>query len=222
VIVDYVTVDTGIECGFGDDGKVFLSHPAPYFGRAYKTPSKPGCWDINRVEVVQRIDGAVVGEYIYNYSSIARTFHPFQLRGKWYALYSKHYTSTRIMSLPNCKDLGGEKPDGFGFCPTDYYVPVLGHPKLVDDVVKWDFFDRVHGFIAGCVWGDDSSWKIQYLDLSHADEGIIKREEKFGYIELPEELTLAKAVHVDCDEDGSIYGVKIDHGEDFPWEKVGK
>src|SRR5689334_5869598 len=22
------------------------------------------------------------------------------------------------------------------------------------------------GFVAGCIWGDDSSWKVQYLDLS--------------------------------------------------------
>lgn len=50
------------------------------------------------------------------------------------------------------------------------------------------------GFVAGCVWGDDSTYKVQYLDLSKADEGILVREEKFGYIELPENLSLSEAI----------------------------
>jgi hypothetical protein len=50
------------------------------------------------------------------------------------------------------------------------------------------------GFVAGCVWGDESSWKVQYLDLSGAAEGILRREERFGYIELPDGLTLEGAV----------------------------
>lgn len=52
--------------------------------------------------------------------------------------------------------------------------------------------------MAGCVWGDDSSWKIQYLDLSHADEGVIKREERFGYIEMAGALNLDKAVRLEA------------------------
>ncbi len=42
------------------------------------------------------------------------------------------------------------------------------------------------GFVAGCIWGDDSTWKIQYLDLSEVERGIIKRDDRFGYIELPD------------------------------------
>lgn len=53
-----------------------------------------------------------------------------------------------------------------------------------------------HGFVAGCIWGDDSSWKIQYLDLSRIEEGIIRREERFGYIELPGSVRLRDAIHV--------------------------
>src|SRR5208337_5283001 len=132
---EFLVVDTGIEAGLEDNGGLF--RPAPYFARAYIVPSKPGCWDVNHVEVVQRDNGTVLGEYKYNYCSIARTFHPFQLRGKWYALYSRDYTATRIMALPECKDLGGEERDGFGFCPTDYFVPVLRYPHLVDHAVTW-------------------------------------------------------------------------------------
>jgi hypothetical protein len=48
--------------------------------------------------------------------------------------------------------------------------------------------------VAGCVWGDDSSKKIQYLDLSHISEGIIHRDERFGYVELAPGLELRQAV----------------------------
>lgn len=50
------------------------------------------------------------------------------------------------------------------------------------------------GFVAGCVWGDDSTDKVQYLDLSKADQGILVREEKFGYIELPDNVSLSDAI----------------------------
>lgn len=36
----------------------------------------------------------------------------------------------------------------------------------------------------GCYWGDDTSWKVQYLDLSRVQQGIISRDDRFGYVEL--------------------------------------
>jgi hypothetical protein len=60
------------------------------------------------------------------------------------------------------------------------------------------------GFVAGCIWGDDSSWKVQYLDLSRAAEGVLKREERFGHLELPNAITLEQAVDLQF----------IDHGEE--------
>jgi hypothetical protein len=50
------------------------------------------------------------------------------------------------------------------------------------------------GFIAGCVWGDDKSWKLEYLDLSKITEGIFKREQKFGYFELPSGKSLKECL----------------------------
>lgn len=58
------------------------------------------------------------------------------------------------------------------------------------------------GFVAGCIWGDDTSWKIEYLDLDRAHEGILVRSDRFGYIELPANLDLKKAIHIDGDPDG--------------------
>jgi len=60
----------------------------------------------------------------------------------------------------------------------------------------WIKFPTDHGFVAGCVWADDSSWKIQYLDLSRAEEGIIQRDHRFGYIELPSGILLRQAVRM--------------------------
>ena len=44
--------------------------------------------------------------------------------------------------------------------------------------------------------GDDSSWKIQYSDLSRVEDGIIERDERFGYIELRGSVLLRDAIHV--------------------------
>lgn len=148
--------------------------------------NKPGTWNSLMVEIHKK--GKKLGEYKRNYSSFYNTFCPFTYKGQEYALYSKDYTSTRVMSLPDCKDLGGEERATGGFCPTDYYVPMDEDRDLESGI------DGSFGFIAGCVWGDDSSWKIQYLDLSQVDKGIIKRKDRFGYIELPRGQRLKDAI----------------------------
>lgn len=111
---------------------------------------RPPYWDQLKVEIVRSSDGVVLGSYVRGYPSLFKTFHPFELAGKSLALYSPANTATRIMELPSCRDLGGEEPHSTGFCPVEYYVPP----------------GKDFGFVAGCVWGDDSSWKIQFLDLS--------------------------------------------------------
>ena len=93
-----------------------------------------------------------VGEYTRNYDQFFQTFFHFQKNGENYALYSPYYTATRIMKLPSCEDIGGEDPHAFGFCPTDFYVPW--------QVREDEFSTAEFGFVAGCIWGDDSSWKI--------------------------------------------------------------
>lgn len=151
--------------------------------------TKPGCWNYNKVGVFDH--DAQIGEYIRDYPAFYNTFCPFKQGDHWFALYSKEYTSTRIMSLPDCVDLGGEESSAYGFCPVDYYVPALDRD---DEQLKGEF-----GFVAGCVWGDDNSWKIQYLDLRKASEGIIVRSARFGYIPLPSEIKLFDAIKVAVD-----------------------
>lgn len=204
----------------------------------------PGHWSYNKITIyeVDEVDGSEreVGSYERNYHGMGEaTFHPFKQKGKWYALYSKDYTATRVMSLPDCKDICGESGNAYGFCPVEYYVPTkedLSHwdpirihsgKRRSEDDEYWrdnekalkahekegsDFNAveeskkrRQHqreeeevymnldnlvvgqfGFIAGCVWGDDSSWKLQYLDLSKITEGKLERTDRWGYLELPD------------------------------------
>jgi len=253
--------DTGVDVS--QEEHLDLRKPSPYYARVISSvETRPGCWNRLLVGIYERNIGTAIqiGEYERNYPSLYRTFHPFKLRDKWYALYSKDYTCTRIMELPSCKDIGGEDRNVFGFCPVDYWVPPLYYLEFLHDkgcprdkkngapdysrpcictVIHepgcdlvtsngnrsctckeardkylksryiWHFPDRIHGFIAGCVWGDDSSWKIEYLDLSRADSGIIVREARYGYIELPYNLKLNEAIECEANDDGEVSWISI-------------
>lgn len=150
-----------------------------YKVRTTPIPTKPGCWEYLNCEVLLCKEGAepeVVGNYTRMYSSFYNTFEPFIKGGKEYALISSDYTATSIISLPDCKVVASEQSSPHGFCPTGFYVPWLGDRSTKNGCC---------GFVCGCVWGDDSSWKVEYLDLSKIEEGIIRREKRWGYLELP-------------------------------------
>lgn len=57
---------------------------------------------------------------------------------------------------------------------------------------EWRF--APFALVSGCVWGDDSSWKVEFLDLSHAAEGVLVRSDRWGYAPLPATLSLQEAV----------------------------
>ncbi len=48
------------------------------------------------------------------------------------------------------------------------------------------------GFVYGCRWSDDST--IHFLDLSEVEKGIIKRDARFGYIEIPNGSLLKETI----------------------------
>lgn len=153
--------------------------PPVYSVEIKKTIENKKGWDSYLVSVLK--DGEEIGTYERNYSIVKGTFFPFCQDNEWYALYSKDYTATRVMKLPECKDLGGEERDSFGFCPVEYYVP-FGPDIETDD----PDLDGKIGFIAGCVWGDDSYWKLRVVDLSDIKNGNLKIDERFGYHILPD------------------------------------
>jgi len=148
-------------------------------------PTTPGCWHHLKVEIFDS-ETKKVGEYLRNYGSLYQTFYPFFHHGEAFALYSRDYTATRVMRLPSCQDVAGEERNSMGFCPVQFFVP-------------YDPFSEINGdfgFVAGCVWGDDNSWKVQFLDLSKIREGKLIRDDRFGYLELPAGVKLADAVEL--------------------------
>lgn len=183
-----------------------------------KTQAKPnpGAWDSTLVSIYE--GDVLLGSYERRHPGWSEeTFYPFQSNGNWLALYSADYTATRVMSLPDCKDIGGETPASNGFCPVEFYVPsyrkvTWSDPKTGKEHDRYEFdnADRFHhayeahnsvyrydawqfmtmGFVAGCHWGDDTSWKVEALDLKHAAQGELKRAALFGHFELPHKKSL--------------------------------
>jgi hypothetical protein len=150
-----------------------------------------------------------LGGYTRNYPAHGiDTWYPFSRKNKDYALYSPHYTCTRVMELPSCKDIGGEEPSGGGFCPVEYYLPEIRYFEKQPDLNKEGsifYQEKIEpsqvALVAGCIWGDDSSWKIQCFDISQIESGIITRDERFGYVPMPKGITLAQTASLERDED---------------------
>jgi len=154
--------------------------------------SPEGSWTKVAVEV---LDGErLVGQYDRNYG-LLRTFEPFRQGGRDYALISPNYTATSVMDLGSGEIVAGEQPSPGGFCPVGFYVPdwwdihqraekygtLPGSRGWTQD---YEWPSGEFGFVWGCVWGDDSSWKVQYLDLSRVENGSLTREERYGYLVL--------------------------------------
>ena len=152
--------------------------------------------------------GTEVFSYERRYSMLS-TFEPFVLDGRDYALISPDYTKTTAVELSSGvlihegKSESNTLPNSAGFCPASFFVPELD-PELSQlgsdydpDQDSWP--DGCLGFVAGCHWGDDSSWKIQTLDLSQLTQGVIVREPRFGYVSLPQGIALQDAVQLDAE-----------------------
>lgn len=69
----------------------------------------------------------------------------------------------------------------------------INDPKY--NMEKEVFYEN-YAFVSGCVWGDDSSWKIGLRDISKAHEGIITNIEKWEHLELARNLSLKEAIHL--------------------------
>jgi len=218
---------------------------------------KKGCWNVSKVGIFQGENQ--IGEYTRNYESfIESTFFPFCQDDKWYALYSPEYTVTRLMTLPDCKDIGGEVDEtGQGFCPVDFYVPEITIQKILypspiidnkwriaepfkngvsykwpdNSNLEWMEYKNKHnadfekwlsdhpftteyakfGFVSGCRWGDDTSWKIRFLDLSKVKDGIVVADDRLGYVELPPKVKLMDAIDVtqETDQESPIVSIAV-------------
>lgn len=199
--------------------------------------NRPNEWNSTRIKIYKDLkytlkenvygEFTYIGEYVRNYNAHgANTFYPFMIGDDWFALYSAHYTATRVMRLldDRIEDWCGEESSAIGFCPVEYYIPTFNVAKdsyvyngetrefitystdsefsiegLVNEVNSPGFVKTEYcnfGFVSGCVWGDDSSWKLRYIDLSKIMDKQLAITEKFGYVSLPDSLTLKKCINM--------------------------
>jgi hypothetical protein len=177
--------------------------PRDRYSTRVTTTSAPGTWKKIHVDV---LDGeTVIASYDRNYSML-QTFEPFRQADRVFALISTHYTATSVLDLHTGQIVAAEEPAGDGFCPAGFYVPdwwdlhdgtkLPGsmHWRSADD--EWPAGD--FGFVWGCIWGDDSSWKVQYLDLSQVTDGVIRRDDRFGYLKLATDPKLEPRDFIRC------------------------
>ena len=167
------------------------SRPAPRerFVTRVTEQGAPGTWPATHVEV---LDGdRVVAAYDRNYAMLG-TFEPFRQGDRTFALVSPDYTATSVLDLDTGAVVAAETPSPDGFCPVGFYVPDwwdLHDGTVLPGSMSWRPEDHEwpngdFGFVWGCVWGDDSSWKVQYLDLTDVAHGVIRRDDRFGYVKL--------------------------------------
>jgi hypothetical protein len=99
------------------------------------------------------------------------------------------------MDLATGEIVAAEEPASTGFCPVGFYVPdwwdvngSLEEGGTLPGSGRWkadyEWESGNFGFVWGCIWADDWSWKVQYLDLSGIRQGLLQREERFGYLVL--------------------------------------
>lgn len=172
--------------------------------RVPELETPPGRWPTVHVEVFDR--DRLVAEYDRNYSML-RTFEPFRQGDRDFALISPNYTATSVLDLRTGQVIAAEEPAAGGFCPVGFYVPdwwdlhdgnkqFAGTLSWRPDDHEWPTGD--FGFVWGCVWGDDSSWKVQYLDLSRVQDGVISRDDRFGYLRLATDPKLDMRDFIKC------------------------
>jgi hypothetical protein len=192
-----------------DTTRLFQIPPAPtprerFLTRTTTIDTGEGTWGMLHVDVLDAA-GRTVAAYDRNYPNLYRTFEPFRQGDKMLALISTDYTATSVMDLATGKVIAAEKPRAMGFCPTGFYVPdwwdihdgsVL--PGSMDWCDDYELPTGDFGFVWGCVWGDDSTWKVQYLNLSRVQQGELRREERFGYLELATHPKLDAKDFIEC------------------------
>lgn len=101
----------------------------------------------------------------------------------------------------------------------EYYE--MGPDKLSDKEEYCGEHYCNYGFLSGCIWGDDNSWKIRFIDFSELENQVLKIEEKFGYFELPPELNLRECIKNSSETGFMLYEMKRFHIEDRFQVRVG-
>lgn len=139
--------------------------------------------------------------------------------------YPKADEETARMSNGRVKE--GDSLPSKGFCPMEFYVPdwwdrydasylPAKDPATGATTSPWtedryaiEVFNGFANFTGqwalygGCLWGDDTSAKLRYINLSRISEGVVTTDARFGYVALPNEIHIKDAV--DIYEDDELY-----------------
>lgn len=79
---------------------------------------------------------------------------------------------------------------------------------------SWEMLPGIHyediAFVSGCVWGDDTSWKLMIVDISKTHEGKIKFLDDWGYYPLPA-YPLRDCIRIHDRHDGSNLVFSFSH-----------
>lgn len=160
-----------------------------YCARVYSTNNKSGRFF---VELVNSHTGDIIHSYYRTYPCLFRTIDAFRYKNSDYIIFSDFTTALKIISVASKEII---EVSTSGFCPTEVFVP--SQEDITHRITGGQYLPFM--LVAGCLWGDDSSWKIQYLSLEDLSRPL-KLEEKFGYLELASGCHLKEDVVVEyCD-----------------------
>jgi len=177
---------------------VIPSRPMPrdkFFVEVTRVENAACEWPSARIEVFARNQGGEptrLCSYERNHAPF-QTFEPFRQGARELALVSRDYTKTAVLDLATGQIIAEETEGvpGNGFCPVGFYVPDWWDANDDSIIPGSEYFSADHewpngdfGFVWGCIWGDDATWKLQHLDLRRVQEGVITRTERFGHVEL--------------------------------------
>jgi hypothetical protein len=207
-----------VDEGGGEKGRVVFEYDRNYAMRGTFEPFRQlrdGVWHdyalisskYTRFEVVDLARGEIVA--VEPYPTVSQEKHD--------QIIAYNPESSFLTEHP----VGSEMP-GWGFCPIDFRVfdwrerftddaptktygkegdekPLYSDEKLYSLTGQWAIY-------SGCVWGDDSSWKLRYIDLSRISEGVVTSEDRFGYFPLGGKLS---SVTYDGEEDEFYMSVEV-------------
>jgi len=193
--------DTTLLSEEGENGRVVFEYDRNYGMMGTFEPFrqlKDGVWrdyalistKYTRFEVVDLVKGEIVAVEAY----------PVVTQEMYDRIANSNPESEWLKTHP----VGTELP-GSGFCPTGFRV-FDWRGEFDDDSVTRTFGNKdairylyseedlysttgQWAVYTGCVWGDDSSWKLRYIDLSRISEGIVTSEDRFGYFPLSGKLS---------------------------------
>lgn len=188
----------------------------PFSVECSTVQNKPGTWNSTKVAIYKGEDliGEYVRNYSsFGTDTFYPFLLDNQWYAMYSASYTA--TRVMKLHNDKIEDWCGEEDVSHGFCPTEIYIPKYNHTRpgymqdgemksydsytvdcdvnteldFINEQKQADFVSTQYcnfGFLCGCHWGDDTSWKVRYIDLSKIPDKILSITEKFGYWELPD------------------------------------